>query len=323
MKQFRVWTVLGIWAALSLAGALYAGWQGYGGRPFAATVTAFGVLLLGQLIFAAKGVAEKFATGMGPAAGILTGVTLFLVYLVYLLGTGTFSVARAATMAGFLFVPIALALISEGASPGTWQDFLIIAAVWVFVKFGPTHWLWPYPGERLAYILTVLMAVNAAIATFLLVRRAPGVGYTLGWGKNWTVYIAGSLVAFACVAIPAGLRMHFLEYAPKWGAWASLALTSVAILVFTAWPEELLFRGLLQNLLSRASKSEFAGWWTASMVFGFSHIANMHFPNWPYVILAAAAGLFYGWVWKRTGSIFASALLHAAVDVLWHFVFRS
>jgi membrane protease YdiL (CAAX protease family) len=80
---------------------------------------------------------------------------------------------------------------------------------------------------------------------------------------------------------------------------------------------------LLQNVLSRSCKSEFAGWWTASVLFGFSHITNLGFPNWRYVILASIAGLFYGWTWRRTNSIFASALVHAAVDTTWHFFFRT
>ena len=81
--------------------------------------------------------------------------------------------------------------------------------------------------------------------------------------------------------------------------------------VFHGWPEEFLFRGLLQNMLARSTKSEMAGWWTASVLFGFSQITNMGFPNWRYVILASIAGLFYGWTWRRTGSIFASAIVHA------------
>jgi membrane protease YdiL (CAAX protease family) len=100
-------------------------------------------------------------------------------------------------------------------------------------------------------------------------------------------------------------------------------LLSLGILFFTAWPEEFLFRGLLQNMLARASKSDLAGWWTASILFGFSHITNMGFPNWRYVLLASIAGFFYGWTWRKTGSIFAPALVHASVDVMWHFLFRT
>ena len=117
--------------------------------------------------------------------------------------------------------------------------------------------------------------------------------------------------------------MHFITFVPQWGRWSGFLFSAVAILVFTAWPEEFLFRGLLQNLLARDSKTEWAGWWTASLVFGLSHITNMGFPNWRYVALATIAGIFYGWTWRKSGSIFASALVHAAVDVTWHFLFRT
>jgi membrane protease YdiL (CAAX protease family) len=315
--------MLGIWAGLSLGGTLYASWQGYGGRAFAATVTAFALLLLVMLLFAARGVAEGLAGRFGATGGFFLGAIAFVVYMIYLVGTGTFGVAQAAAMGAFVFVPLGLAVSSERAAPGSWQDFLTLAGVWVVVKFGPSHWLWPYPGGRLAYVFTVLMAVNVALAAYLLVRRTKGVGYSIGWGKRWGLYVVGSFVAFGCVAIPLGMAMKFIAFAPQWGHWSGMLVGSLGILLLTAWPEELLFRGLLQNLLSKASKSEFAGWWTASVLFGLSHITNMGFPNWRYVILATIAGMFYGWTWRKTGSMFASALVHAGVDVTWHFLFRS
>jgi len=323
MKQLGVWAVTGIWAALCLGGTLYASWQGYGGRAFAATVSAFAFLLLVMLIFSARGTAERWTGKFGPGGGMLLAACVFLVYLEYLLGTGSFSVERAGAMAILGFVPIGLAISAGRAPAGSWQDFTILAGIWVFVKFGPSHWLWPYPGGRLAYVMTVLAALNVALGVFVLVRRVNGIGYAIGWGKNWWIYILGSLVGFACIAIPLGIRMGFLMFAPQRGHWGGLIFSSVAILVFTAWPEEFLFRGLLQNLLAKASKSDFAGWWTVSVLFGLSHITNMGFPNWRYVILATIGGIFYGWTWKKTGSIFASALVHAGVDITWHFLFRS
>jgi len=41
------------------------------------------------------------------------------------------------------------------------------------------------------------------------------------------------------------------------------------------------------------------------------------------VILASIAGIFYGWTWRKAGSIFASALVHTAVDATWHLFFRT
>jgi len=302
---------------------MYASWQGNGGRAFAATLTAFALLLFVMLLFAARGVAENLARSMGPTAGFLLGACVFLTYIAYLLGTGTFAIARAGVMAGLVFVPLGLASSAAKAAAGAWQDFVMLTGVWVFVKFSPSHWLWPYPGGRLAYVFTVLAAAGVSLATFVLVRRVNGIGYSIGWGRNWGVYVLASFLLFAGIAIPLALKMHFIVFAPQGRHWSSYLGLSLVILFFTAWPEEFLFRGLLQNFLSKASKSDLAGWWTASVLFGFSHISNMGFPNWRYVILASLAGLFYGWTWRKTGSIFASALVHAAVDATWHFLFHS
>ena len=322
--------MLGLWAALTLTGVLYAVWQGYGGRTFAATLTAFAFFFLVMLLFAARGITESLASRFGAGSGYLLGTAVFLVYLIYVLGTNTFAFTRAAVAAGLVFIPLALAASAEGKPPGCWQDFLTIVGVWVAVKplaspgrWSLSHWLWPYPGGRLAYVFTVLLCVNVAIACFLLVRRVNGVGYSIGWGPRWSFFIVASFVVFSCIAIPLGQGMNFIEFAPQWSQWKSLPLLSIGILFFTAWPEELLFRGLLQNMLSRAYKSDLAGWWTASILFGFSHITNGNFPNWRYVALASIAGFFYGWTWRKTGSIFASSLVHAAVDAIWHFLFRT
>jgi CAAX protease family protein len=315
--------MLGLWAGLCLTGALYATWQEYGGRAFAATLTAFAFYFLVVLVFAAQGVGDGLAARFGLAGGVLLGCAAFLAYLVYGVGTSTFGIFRVAAVAIFVFMPLALAASAVRRPAGAWQDFLVLAGVWAAVKFGPSHFVWPYPTGRLAYVFTVLLAVNVALAVFVLVRRVDGIGYTIGWGKHWGFFVFGSFAVFACIAIVLGRGMRFITFAPQWHAWSSLALTSLGILFFTAWPEEMLFRGLLQNMLSRASKSDLAGWWTASVLFGFSHITNLGFPNWRYVILATIAGIFYGWTWRKTGSIFASAIVHALVDITWHFLFRT
>ena len=316
--------MLGLWAVLTFTGALYSTWLGYGGRSFAATLTAFSFLFLVMLLFAARGVDTGLATRFGARGGYLLGATVFLVYMIFTLGTNTFAFGRAAVIAGLVLVPMALATLARQKPAGTWEDFLTLAGIWAIVKFSPAHWLWPFPGGRLAYVFTVLLSLNVALAAFVLLRRVSGIGYSIGWGYHWDFFVLASFAVFVCVAIPLGQTLHFIHFAPQWSQWKSLPLLGLAILFFTAWPEEFLFRGLLQNMVSRASKSDLAGWWTASILFGLSHLPNMGmFPNWRYAILASIAGLFYGWTWRKTGSIFASALVHAGVDLSWHFLFRS
>jgi membrane protease YdiL (CAAX protease family) len=315
--------MLGLWAALCFGGALYASWLGYGGREFAATLTAFAFFLGIMLLFAARGVADFVSLRFGSGGSYLLGAAAFLAYLIYALGTNTFAIARVGAVAGLVFVPLALAASARQRPIGAWQDYATLAGVWVTVKFSPSHWLWSYPGGQLAYVLTVLLALNVALAAYLLLRRFNGVGYSIGWGKRWGFYVLASFIVFGCIVIPLGEGIHFIHFAPRWTEWKSMPFLAIAILLFTAWPEEFLFRGILQNMLSKTCKSELAGWWTASIVFGFSHITNMGFPNWRYVILASIAGLFYGWTWRKSGSIFASAMVHALVDMAWHFLFRT
>ncbi len=322
-RQLGPLSTLGLWAALCFGGGLYASWQGYGGRGFAATLTVFSFYFGVMLLFAARGVSEFLSARFGSGAGYLLGAAAFLAYLIYAIGTNTFAFSRAGAVAAIIFVPLALAASAERKPAGAWQDFVTVAGIWVTVKFSPSHWLWPYPGGHLAYVFTVLLCVNVALAAFVLVRKVPGIGYNIGWGSRWGFFVIASFLAFGAIAIPLGISVHFIQFAPQWHAWRSLPFVSLAILFFTAWPEEFLFRGLLQNILSRSSKSDLAGWWTASVLFGFSHITNLGFPNWRYVILASIAGLFYGWTWRKSNSIFASALVHALVDATWHFFFRT
>ena len=85
-----------------------------------------------------------------------------------------------------------------------------------------------------------------------------------------------------------------------------------------------MFRGLLQNSLSRTLSSENGGWIVASIIFGLAHINNNGvFPNWRYALLATIAGIFYGNTWRKTGSIFPAAIVHALVDTTWHLLFRT
>jgi membrane protease YdiL (CAAX protease family) len=107
------------------------------------------------------------------------------------------------------------------------------------------------------------------------------------------------------------LKLHFLVYAPPLSEW-SLSHHSLSPFFFSLLhsPKSSSSEACCK-IFFPAPQSETVGWITASVLFGFSHITNMHFPNWRYVLLAFIAGLFYGWTWRKTGSIFASAIVHA------------
>ena len=322
-RQLGPLPILGFWGVFCFGSALYASWQGYGGIPLAATLAAFSFYFGVMLLFAARGFPEILSLGFGSRGAYLLGAAAFLAYVIYAVGTSSVSLPRVGAALAFVLIPLALSATAKGSAAGCWQDYVILAGLWVGVKFSPSHWLWPYPGGELAYVLTVLLCLTVALAVFVLIRRVSGIGYSIRWGPRWSFYIVASFAAFAAIAIPLATGMRFIHFAPQWAAWKTWPIVLLAILLFTAWPEEFLFRGLLQNMVSRSTKSDLAGWWTASVLFGFAHITNLGFPNWRYVILASIAGLFYGWTWRKSGSIFASAIVHALVDATWHFFFRT
>src|SRR5882672_8029854 len=101
--------MLGIWAALTLSGVLYSVWQGYGGRAFATTLTAFAFFFLVMLLLAARGVENRLTSRFGSGSAYLLGTAVFLVYLIYALGTETFAFTRSAAVAGLVFIPLGLA----------------------------------------------------------------------------------------------------------------------------------------------------------------------------------------------------------------------
>src|SRR3981189_1601130 len=116
--------MLGLWAVLTLTGALSSSWQGYGGRAFAATLTAFAFFFLVMLLFAARGAEDSFASRFGAGSGYLLGAAVFLVYLIYGLGTNTFAFTRVAAVAGLVFIPLALAASAKQKLPGRCEGFL-------------------------------------------------------------------------------------------------------------------------------------------------------------------------------------------------------
>jgi uncharacterized protein len=108
--------------------------------------------------------------------------------------------------------------------------------------------------------------------------------------------------------------LHFHAYIP---AGSHVVLAWVFTFFFIAVPEELFFRGWMQNLLERRLGRNGA-LLTTAVLFGLSHFNKraVHF-NWRYVVLAALAGVFYGRAWRQERRVGASGVTHASVDTLW------
>ena len=221
----------------------------------------------------------------------------------------------------YVLAPTLLLAARSSSDSSSLLDYAAVLLIWLPVEFRWMYRLFPYP-PPLTHILTILLAVNAGLAAFLFTRRFPGIGYAVEWRRGFAAAISVNLLLFTVIAIPLGEAIGFIHWDPSLSRLRSLPLFVVGIFVFTAWPEEFLFRGLLQNLLARTFQNEWAGLAIAAVIFGFSHIFHAPYPNWKYVLLATIAGIFYGRAWIKTGSLLPGAIVHGCVDVLWHLLFR-
>jgi membrane protease YdiL (CAAX protease family) len=171
-----------------------------------------------------------------------------------------------------------------------------------------------------------LTAVSLALLLYTV--RYPigrmGFAFRFAWLDLWRAL--QGLGAFAVVGAPIGLLLGFLRfdlYRP------SLVEAVTAVLggyLLIALPEEILFRGAIQNLTTQRLGRWWDGLLIAAPVFGLAHINNatpgFAEPNWAYALMATIAALAYGWVWKQTHKVTASALTHTAVNLIWWLAFH-
>jgi uncharacterized protein len=308
------------WAGIVSVAAFLGADLGFGGRRFAFALIVAAVLFAFELFLAVPRVLDSARRWLGSRGPLLAPLVPLCATLVY-----SFSVAVdwkwMLAGAAYAVVPALLVATSAGKPPGTWEDYAAAVVLWFPLQF---HWMYrvfPYP-PPLTHVLAILMALSTGVAAFVLIRRLDGIGYAVEWRPGFAWNFGFHFVLYAAVAIFLGTELGFLRFAPSIGRERFFPLSALGILFFTAWPEEFLFRGILQNLLSRTLRNKYAGLVVASMIFGLSHIIHAPYPNWKYVFLATIAGLFYGRAWMETGSLVPGALVHALVDISWHILFR-
>jgi len=321
-RQMKLPLAAGVWAFVCLAGAFAGMWRGYGGPQFAVALACFGALFAVQVGFAAEGVAERL---VGALAGVRMALPLapILVYVAYAVGAGGVEWRAMGVALAYGLAP-GLALLTAGSrAKGCWQDYIAALCIWLPAELHVLQRAFPFPARGLSHPLWAAYAISVGLIAFLLIRRMEGIGYRVAWGRGWGFAVVANLAWFAVFAIVVGQWIGFIRFAPTWERARALPLVALGILVFNAWPEEFLFRGLIQNLLSTSLRSEATGLVVASVIFGLAHLNNgpQPFPNWRYGLLATFAGLAYGSAWRKTRSIFASALVHAGVNTLWFAMF--
>ena len=249
---------------------------------------------------------------------ILPLATLALPYLAFSLSAGQFRWTFALAM---LALPTGLAILlefSDLAPKLQWQDVVVLATL------AATHMLklfqgaWPYPGLA---SLPKLFLIDMALYLYLIVRNLDGVGYWLVPSLHTFAIGLREWLYFSPFGVGLGAVLHFTHFHASLPAPQRLAAAIVLTFALVAIPEELFFRGILQNLLETRLGRRWA-LLLASLLFGLAHFNKGAIFNWRYVLLATVAGIFYGRAWRAQRHLLAAIITHTGVDVVWSLWFR-
>lgn len=237
----------------------------------------------------------------------------------YALTARSFGVFRWGWFAVYALLPVSIAFLlvqaqnEDTEQSGNWRDFAVLLVLGLAVDL---RWLEPAWPRGLAALGKILL-LDAGIFGFLVARKLGGVGFDLRLTLKDLRRGLGEYCLYALIAIPLGLWLGFLHVHAILPSPLREAGAFVFTFLFIAIPEELFFRGWLQNLLERRMGRTSALLLTA-VLFGLAHWnkRTLNF-NWRYVVMAAIAGVFYGRAWRAQRRVGASAITHASVDTTW------
>lgn len=292
--------------------------------PFPLVPAAVALLLALAPLFAFGFAGERCvraSQSLPPAVRLTLPGLLAIPYVVVALSTGMLSFRW---LAVYLLVPIgvaALLCLAARADPGQrghLLDFLVLIPLGLAVDLRWLEAAWPH---RLA-LLSKLLLLDAGLYGFLAVRRLTGVGFDLKLRRRDIRIGLREFLFCALIVIPTGLAIRFLHLHPHVAHPLLIAPAWIFTFIGVALPEEIFFRGWMQNLLERRT-GRTAALVVTACVFGLSHFnKRTAFFNWRYVLLAAIAGIFYGRAWRTDHRVGASAITHATVDTLWGALLR-
>ena len=282
------------------------------------------LILAAFLAMASSRLRSHLAAWMGasPLRLMLTAQAIALPYLCYAVPLDRFESADVIALLAYLNVPLLILLWERRHGFSPWLDFLALLAAWLPLELGwlPPLWSWP-PGQPGRYLHGFLGAL-VALAGFELIRRLPGIGFTLRCRARDVRIAAAAFAAFLPPGLVLGMLTGFLGRFEGPSSLATAALRIAGIFLVTALPEELLFRGLLQNLLRTWTGRRWLSLGIASLCFGAAHWNVGAAPDWRLPLLATLAGLAYGWAYEAGGNLMAPALAHTFVNSFWLLLFR-
>lgn len=318
------WRVIGPPLLLTAAAAAAGLIRGIAADELVLGLPAIFLLLAGAVALANPEIVRAARTwsGNSPLRILALAQILLLPYLLYTGLLHRFSLGGFLRILLYVNLPVLISLRSSPGSIPGWRDGVAVLLIWLPLDFRVLDPVWSWPAGQSGYYLYAPMGVCLAALVFVVIRRLEAVGYTFSIrGRDLG---AGALcfLVFAPVAISIGLGTGFLSPARELPPVLPSLGKVVGIFLLTGVPEELLFRGLIQNLLQRWISQRWLSLLVSAAIFGAAHLNNGPSPDWRYFLLATLAGVAYGTAYRRGITLMAPALTHTLVDSVWALFFR-
>ena len=293
----------------------------------ASVLVSFGLLLLPYLLFASRHFLEWLRERTAKSRFAFPTM-LMAVYVLYGLGPGQLRIPESLLIPAYLGVPILFASLAakRGERPNRF-DLLAVFFLYVPVELAALAEAWRPAAHDIpspSHPFTQLLGMNLALFCFMAVRPLEGIGFTFRLRSRDIVQALIAFGWFFPLALLFGTTTGFVPFEPHLPDPVRVIPVILGITFMVALPEEVLFRGLIQNLMQKAAgtaRGRLVAFVVASIIFGCSHLNNHPAFDWRYVTIASVAGIAYGTVYNRTGKVTAAAITHALVDIVWRLCF--
>jgi membrane protease YdiL (CAAX protease family) len=149
---------------------------------------------------------------------------------------------------------------------------------------------------------------GSLLAVLLVFVSSASLYLTVGLGtSNYLVIMAKQQMSYGVIT--------------KYNAWQYFPVAVIGLCTISPLAEEIFFRGFFLKTL----EYRFSVWMAnvlQSILFGFIHLAYLWLTEFNLALiftmipLVAFAGILYGWVAQRTGSVFSAMVVHAFYNLL-------
>jgi hypothetical protein len=179
-------------------------------------------------------------------------------------------------------------LVTQGIISGVFFILLPLLFAQHALAFSSKNFFQPIPLKQLFYLLIIgvsLMVVLSVVIEWNMNIVLPGEAFHV-WAK-------------AKEAELKALTEHIIDFQST----TQFTIAFVVIAVFAAIGEEVLFRGLLQNLLAKLSGNIHVAIWGSAILFSAIHLQFFGF--FPRMLLGALFGYLYHWSGRLSVAMFA------------------